>query len=126
MNELLAIALGGAMGAVARYLLGESITAYLGEAFPWGIFMVNALGSLAIGILFVLLVEQYPDSGIWRSLLIVGFLGAFTTFSTFSLQTLALLETGRWLVAVTYSFGSLVTCLVGVALGVWLTRRLTG
>ena len=126
MNELLAIALGGAMGAVARYLLGEAITAYLGDAFPWGIFMVNALGSLAIGILFVLLVEQYPDSGIWRSLTIVGFLGAFTTFSTFSLQTLALLETGRWLIAVSYSLGSLVTCLIGTAFGVWLTRRLTG
>ncbi len=127
MSELLAIAVGGALGAIARYLLGESINAQLGNAFPYGIFAVNALGSFAIGVLFVLLVENQSEAGngLLRSLLMVGFLGAFTTFSTFSLQTLALIETGRWLTAALYSFGSLATCLGAVALGVWVSRLLT-
>ncbi len=125
MNELFAIAVGGALGAVARYLLGETITGHFGNSFPWGIFTVNALGCLCIGVLFVLLVEQ-QDGTVWRSFLMVGFLGAFTTFSTFSLQTLALFETGRWLTAALYSFGSLITYLVRVSAGVWISRQLTG
>lgn len=126
MTELLAVAAGGALGAVARFLLGEWVTSLTGEHFPWGIFTVNALGSLLIGILFVILVEQNPNAGIWRSLLIVGFLGAFTTFSTFSLQTLALLETGRWLMAASYAFGSLMVCVLAVAVGVGITRAVSG
>ena len=126
MTELFAIALGGALGSVARYLLGESVTAVMGEAFPWGIFSANVIGSLLIGVLFVLLVEQQPQTGLWRSLLMVGFLGAFTTFSTFSLQTLSLIETGRWLTAGLYSFGSLLTCLIAVGIGVWVTRMFSG
>lgn len=126
MTELLAVAAGGALGAVARFLLGEWVTSLTGEHFPWGIFTVNALGSLLIGILFVILVEQNPNAGIWRSLLMVGFLGAFTTFSTFSLQTLALLETGRWLMAASYAFGSLMVCVLAVAVGVGITRAVSG
>ncbi|MFN3237462.1 MAG: fluoride efflux transporter CrcB [Pseudomonadales bacterium] len=126
MTELLAVAAGGALGAVARFLLGEWVTSLTGEHFPWGIFTVNALGSLLIGILFVILVEQNPNAGIWRSLLMVGFLGAFTTFSTFSLQTLALLETGRWLMAASYAFGSLMVCVIAVAVGVGITRAVSG
>jgi CrcB protein len=126
MTELLAVAAGGALGAVARFLLGEWVTSLTGEHFPWGIFTVNALGSLLIGILFVILVEQNPNAGIWRSLLMVGFLGAFTTFSTFSLQTLALLETGRWIMAASYAFGSLMVCVIAVAVGVGITRAVSG
>jgi CrcB protein len=126
MTELLAVAAGGALGAVARFLLGEWVTSLTGEHFPWGIFTVNALGSLLIGVLFVILVEQNPNAGIWRALLMVGFLGAFTTFSTFSLQTLALLETGRWLMAASYAFGSLMVCVIAVAVGVGITRAVSG
>ena len=126
MIEILAIAVGGALGAVTRYLMGESVSLWLGTDFPWGILLVNVLGSLLIGVLFVLLVENHPGNTIWRSLLIVGFLGAFTTFSTFSLQTLALLETGRWLAAIAYSFGSLLLCLVAVFAGVMISRQFTG
>ena len=126
MNELMAIALGGALGAVARYLVGETVTTQVGSVFPWGIFVVNVVGCFLIGMLFVLLAEQHQGAGIWRSLLMVGFLGAFTTFSTFSLQTLALIETGRWLTALAYSLASLLSCLVAVAFGVWITRQLSG
>ena len=126
MIEVLAIALGGALGAVSRYLMGESVTVWFGNDFPWGIFTINVLGSFLIGVLFVFLVEQQSGSSAWRSFLMVGFLGAFTTFSTFSLQTLALIETGRWLTAGMYAFGSLLLCLAAVAAGVLLSRQLTG
>jgi len=124
--ELVAIAIGGAFGAVARFSLGEWIGDALGTDFPWGILLINVGGSLAIGILFVLLVEQEHLSPIYRSALMVGFLGAFTTFSTFSLQTLALIETGRFLEALTYVLASFVLSLGAVALGVFITRQLTG
>ena len=126
MTELLAIAGGGALGAVARYLAGEWLASQLGTEFPWGIFLVNAVGCFLIGILFVYLVELNSQSGYWRSFLMVGFLGAFTTFSTFSLQTLAMLETGRWLLASIYGLGSLAVCMVAVFLGVWIARQLSG
>jgi CrcB protein len=124
--ELIAIAVGGALGAVARFSLGQWVGDSLGTEFPWGILLINVIGSLAIGILFVLLVEHEHLSSIYRSALMVGFLGAFTTFSTFSLQTLALIETGKFLEALTYILASVVLSLGAVALGVFITRQLTG
>lgn len=126
MLELIAIAVGGAFGAVARFSLGQWVGDTLGTEFPWGILLINISGSLAIGVLFVLLVEQEHLSTIYRSALMVGFLGAFTTFSTFSLQTLALIETGRFLEALSYVLASVVLSLGAVALGVFITRQLTG
>ena len=126
MIELIAIALGGAIGAVARFSLGQWIGDTLGTEFPWGILLINVLGSFAIGILFVTLVEQAQSNAVFRSFLIVGFLGAFTTFSTFSLQTLALFETGRFIAALTYVFGSVTLSLGAVAAGVLIARQLTG
>ncbi len=126
MTEIGLIALGGAFGAMARFLLGEWVASIAGEHFPWGIFLINILGSFLIGVLFVLLVEQTTSASLWRPFLMVGFLGAFTTFSTFSLQTLALFEVGRWLAAAGYAIGTLILCLIGVAAGVFLSRALTG
>ncbi len=126
MLEILAIAVGGALGAVARFSLGQAIGTWLGTEFPWGILLINVSGSLAIGVIFVLLVEQGQLSTVYRSAIMVGFLGAFTTFSTFSLQTLALIETGRFLEALTYVLASVVISLGAVALGVFITRLLTG
>ena len=126
MLELVAIAIGGAFGAVARFSLGQWIGDSMGTDFPWGILLINVGGSLAIGILFVLLVEQGLLTPTYRSALMVGFLGAFTTFSTFSLQTLALIETGQFVEALTYVLVSVVLSLGAVALGVFITRQLTG
>ena len=125
MLEILAIALGGALGAVSRYVLVGLTDNWLGSEFPYGILFINILGSLLMGILFVMLVEKSQFPPIWRSTLMVGFLGAFTTFSSFSLQTLSLIETGRLVAAATYVFTSVIVCIIAVGLGIFLTRELT-
>jgi len=124
MAELLAIALGGALGALARHGLTNLTSALMGAHFPWGTLVVNVLGSLAIGVVFVLLVEKNLFSLVWRSALIVGFLGAMTTFSTFSLQTIHLLQEGRWLAAGGYAMSSLFICLLATSAGIVLGRQL--
>ncbi len=124
MSELLAIAIGGALGALIRFWSTNFATQLLGAEFPYGILIVNVLGSFLIGLAFVTLVERAEAHAVLRSFIMVGLLGAFTTFSTFSLQTLGLIESGRLIAALGYVFGSVVLCLVGVALGVYIARML--
>lgn len=122
MKHLLFIAIGGALGAVARYGLGNAIHNLWSLRFPAGTFLVNVLGSFLIGVIFVLITEKgyiHPD---WRSVLMVGFLGAFTTFSTFSLETVSLMESGQWVTALIYVLSSLVACVFAVAAAIMLTR----
>ena len=125
MLELVAIAIGGALGAVARFSLGNLVNAYLGTQFPFSILIVNVLGSFLIGICFELMVEDNIFPPVYRSVMIVGFLGAFTTFSTFSMQVVGLLETGRFGAAMIYVIGSVVLSVVAVILGVFACRQLT-
>ncbi|XOV88569.1 MAG: fluoride efflux transporter CrcB [Pseudomonadota bacterium] len=126
MNELVAIGLGGALGAVARHGVAHVCNLLFGTQFPYGTLVVNVVGSFLIGILFVLLVERALLPPVWRSVLIVGFLGAFTTFSTFSLQTLALFEEGRAGAALVYVGASVIVCVLAAALGLALARQLPG
>ena len=124
MNYLLFIAIGGASGAVARYLLAGWAHSLWEGHFPLGTLLVNVLGSFAIGIVYVLLVEKqlmHPD---WRGVLMVGFLGAFTTFSTFSLEAINLLEAGQLAQALGYMLASTVLCVVMAGVGMQLTRAL--
>lgn len=125
MSTLIAIAIGGALGSLARYGLTLWSDQWLGADFPYGILIANVAGSIAIGICFVLLFERALLPEFWRSLLMVGFLGAFTTFSTFSLQALGLLQEGRMLAAGVYVIGSVVLSLLGAWMGIALTRALT-
>ena len=122
--EWIAIAAGGAAGATLRYAANEAITRTLGAGFPWGILSVNVLGSLVMGVLYVLLTEQELLPEPWRAGLTVGLLGAFTTFSTFSLQTVQLIELGRGVVALGYCLASVLCCVAAALAGVAMTRWL--
>ncbi len=124
MKYLLFIALGGASGAVARYLLANWIHGLWEGKLPMGTLLVNMLGSFAIGIVFVLLVERQYIHADWRGVLMVGFLGAFTTFSTFSLETISLLEAGHTIHALAYMFGSALLCVVMAGIAIHVTRLL--
>ena len=125
MGTLLAVAIGGALGSLARYGLGLWSEQVIGGDFPYGILVANVAGSVAIGVCFVLLFERALLPEVWRSLLMVGFLGGFTTFSTFSLQAIGLLQDGRLLAAGVYVLGSVVLSLAGAWLGILAMRQLT-
>lgn len=118
----LSVAIGGAVGAVARYWLSNFVHALAGREFPWATLAVNVLGSLLMGVLVVFLVERWAVSAELRSLVLVGFLGAFTTFSTFSLEALTLLEHGEWLKALTYVIVSVVFGVVAVGGGMLIAK----
>src|SRR5690606_12899265 len=118
----MAVALGGAIGALARYWMTTAITVVAGNRFPWGTLSVNVLGALLMGILYVVVDERMPSGGPWRALLITGGLGAFTTFSTFSIDALLLLQHGRVITALAYVLSSVVVCLLAVAVGMGVMR----
>ena len=125
MNVLL-VAVGGAIGAAGRYLAGLWIVARLGADFPWGTFFVNATGSFLIGIILVL-VERGALPNEARLFLAVGVLGGYTTFSSFSYETLQLLAGGGSLGPVLFNaFGQLLAGFVAVYLGVVCGRVLEG
>ena len=124
MKYLLFIALGGASGAVARYLVATWVHEMWEGHVPVGTLLVNLVGSFAIGIIFVLIVEKQIIHQDWRSVLMVGFLGAFTTFSTFSLETITLIESGHMLHALGYMFMSVGFCVLAAGSAIYLTRLL--
>jgi CrcB protein len=125
MKYLLFIALGGASGAVARYLVATWVHELWEGHMPVGTLLVNLVGSFAIGIFFVLIIEKQIIHQDWRSVLMVGFLGAFTTFSTFSLESISLIESGHLLQALGYMFMSVVFCVLAAGSAIYLTRLLT-
>ena len=125
MKYLLFIALGGASGAVARYVVATWVHELWEGHVPVGTLLVNLVGSFAIGIIFVLIVEKQIIHQDWRSVLMVGFLGAFTTFSTFSLETIVLIESGHILHALGYMFMSVAFCLLAAGFAIYLTRLFT-
>jgi len=124
VQQLLAIAGGGALGAVLRFGMSSTIYRILGREFPYGTLAVNILGSLLMGFLFVVLVERLALSAEWRAALLIGLLGAFTTFSTFSFETLALFENGELFKAFLNIILSVCLCLAATWLGLSLGRQL--
>ncbi len=122
----ISVAIGGALGTAARYFCSLALARWFGEVFPWGTLFVNVTGSFIIGFFFTLTATGgrlliSPD---WRIFVTVGFCGGFTTFSSFSLQTLALLRDGEWLLANLNAFGSLALCMASVWLGVFCATAL--
>ncbi|HEY5719463.1 MAG TPA: fluoride efflux transporter CrcB [Gammaproteobacteria bacterium] len=124
MSGLLAVAFGGACGALLRYGVANGVHGLLGRAFPYGTLTVNVSGCLLVGLLYVHLIERSALAPEWRLGLLVGVLGAFTTFSSFALETLALVEQGEPLRALVNILASVVTCLVACWLGLQLGRSL--
>jgi CrcB protein len=124
LNLTLAIAVGGATGAIARYWVSNGVYALLGRAFPWGTLAVNLLGSLIMGVLFVWLTERSSLGPEWRAVVLIGFLGAFTTFSTFSLETVHLIAEAAYLKAGLNMVVSVLVCVVATAAGMIFARQL--
>jgi len=122
VNTFVAVAVGGALGAVSRYSFGLVALALIGNRFPWATLGVNVVGSFLIGLAAVLIGDRIVDGELWRSLVIVGFLGAFTTFSAFSLDTLLLLQQGNYNTALAYMLGSVALCLGGTVSGMQLAK----
>ncbi len=122
MNTYMAIAFGGAFGAVSRFWLHTAVQRFNGSNFPLGTFTVNILGSFLIGVFFVVMAEKAQLSEFWRPLIMVGFLGAMTTFSTFSLDALLLFEQGHYNTALLYIVSSVALCLFAAFAGIQLTR----
>ena len=116
------MAVGGGLGASARYALGSWVVARLGSSFPFHTLLINVTGSLAIGVLLVLLTERLVAEPAWRLLLVVGFLGGYTTFSSYTFEALALLEEGDWLAALGYILGSNGLGLLGAYVGMVVAR----
>lgn len=117
------VALGGAAGSVARYLLGYAIQQRIGPGFPIGTLIINITGSLLLGFLwrYAIGTEASPEL---RALLTTGFCGGYTTFSTFSYETAVLIEGGEWRRAALYAALSVVLALVGTFAGFGLARQL--
>lgn len=124
MLQILLVAIGGALGSIGRYLAGVHITRLMGAGFPYGTLTVNIVGSFLIGLLVELLARRFNGSMDLRLFLVVGFLGGFTTFSSFSLDALALFERGASLSAAAYIFASLILSLAAVFAGLLLGRSL--
>jgi fluoride exporter len=120
---LAVVAVGGALGAEARFGLARLLPTRPGQ-FPWGTFLTNVTGCFAIGVLMVLITEVWTGHRLLRPFLGVGFLGGFTTFSTYAVETRNLLQPGTVYLAFGYSAGTLLAAVLAVLAGVMSTRTL--
>ncbi len=121
--KILSVAIGGAFGAVARYLINISPLANLFVKFPFPTFFINLTGSFLIGFLLILLTDKFTFGDNFRLAVIVGFLGAFTTFSTFEMEIYELAREREFFTAFVYLFLSVLLGFVGVLSGIWLAKR---
>jgi len=124
VNLVIAIALGGAVGAVARHYVGAQMLRLLGDGFPWGTLTVNVVGSFAMGALVEIMALRWNVGPELRAFMTVGILGAFTTFSTFSLDFAVLTERGALGLAAVYAVTSVVLSVLALFAGLWLFRTL--
>lgn len=124
MQNILVIAIGGALGALSRYGLGVWISNKWNQGFPIHTFLINISGAFLLGFINIYLIERFNINPLWRLGIGVGFLGAFTTFSTFGFEVFTLIEAGSLFTAALYTLLSIVVGFTGVALGVTLARLL--
>lgn len=124
MMQMVAVAAGGAIGSVLRFWVSNGMYAVLGRGFPIGTLTVNVVGCLAMGLLYVLLLERMAVGPEWRAALLIGVLGGFTTFSSFSIETFNLIEGGELFKALLNVILSVLSCIVATWLGVALARQI--
>lgn len=124
INQIMFIAAGGAIGAVFRFLVSNGIHSFMSRDFPYGTLTVNVIGSFVMGLSYVILIERLSISPEWRAFIIVGLLGAFTTFSTFSIETLVLIQNSELSKAMLNVLLSVVLCVMGSWIGLILGREL--
>jgi CrcB protein len=122
--SLILIALGGAAGAVSRFVLDTWLSSRLNTPFPWGTFVVNVSGSFVLGLLFALAIERDVLPTTIRLPILVGFIGAYTTFSTLMLESWRLVEGGAYLIAVANIFGSVAVGVIALAVGLAAGRTI--
>ena len=118
------VGVGGFCGAITRWLIDRRVTEWTGGTLPWGTFVINITGSFAVGLLFALIVERAALSAQLRAPLMIGFLGAYTTFSTLMLESWRMIEDGAWQVAIVNIGGSLLLGMVAVVAGVLVGRAI--
>ena len=125
MKTVLAIAVGGSLGALARYYFSIGAAKIFGTAFPWGTLLENFIGCFVMGILAALMDKFWMPSAEIKAFLTIGFLGAFTTFSAFSLDFALLHERGELLVGGLYILASVIASIGGIFLGMLLIRLIS-
>lgn len=122
MLKFLLIGMGGFAGANLRYLLQLWTTTHWGLRFPYGTLIINVTGSFVLGFFLTLITERISVSPNWRYLIAIGLLGGYTTFSSFTVEAIGLLESGRWAAGLTYVGGSVILALLAAFAGVALAR----
>ncbi|MCL7988040.1 fluoride efflux transporter CrcB [Sphingobacterium sp. lm-10] len=116
-RTLLLIGIGGGAGSILRFLISLGVGRYLSSPFPWGTFAVNVIGSFFAGIILSTFNHHQADSPEWRLFLMTGFCGGFTTFSAFTAENLALLQSGQILMAIIYVLSSVLISLLAIWIG---------
>jgi CrcB protein len=124
VQAILVISLGGILGANTRYFVSLYVAERLGTVFPYGTFLINVTGSLIIGFFLTLITERYSVDPLWRLFFATGFLGAYTTFSSYTFEAAQLIRDGSYVPALVYLFGSVLAGMVGVFAGIVLAEQL--
>ena len=117
MQKYVYIAIGGALGSIARYWVGATIASRVGTRFPWGTFVINMTACIVIGFSMTWLGKRAAVAPAWRFLVPIGFIGAYSTFSTYEWETLSSLRSGAFFISSAYALGSLVAGLAAVWCG---------
>ena len=125
MQKYVLIALGGALGSMARYWVGSTIANRMGTKFPYGTFVINITACVIIGFSLTFLAKRAGLNPAWRFLVPVGFIGAYSTFSTYEWETLTLMRSSAFALASLYAVGSLILGLAAVWGGSWLAEAIS-